>query len=68
MKKLIFTLLLAAFSLSTFAAMPPQQDTTKKTQKQKMKPKSQQGKSKKTWKKGKTDSTKTDTTSRPPVQ
>ena len=40
MKKLFVMLLLAAFSLSTFAGMPPQQDTTKKEQKKKMKPKS----------------------------
>jgi len=68
MKKLIFTLLLAAFSLSTFAVMPPQQDTTRKTQKQKMKPKSKQTKSKTKWKKTKGDSTRTDTTMRPPVK
>lgn len=68
MKKLIFTLLLAAFSLSTFAAIPPQQDTTKKAQKQKMKTKSKTTKSKDgKWKKSKKDSTRTDTTMRPPM-
>jgi len=56
MKKLFATLLLAAFSLSTFAGMPPQQDTTKKVQKQKSKPKSKMKKHG-----SKTDTTKTDT-------
>lgn len=55
MKKLFVMLLLAAFSLSTFAGMPPQQDTTKKVQKHKMKPKSKMKKS------TKTDTTRTDT-------
>jgi hypothetical protein len=53
MKKLLATLLLAAFSLSTFAGLPPQQDTTKKVQKHKMKSKP---------KKAKKSSSKTDTT------
>lgn len=67
MKKLILMLLFAAFSLSTFAGVPPQQDTTKKTQKEKVKPKSKQAKSKQTkWKKSKSDSTRRDTTTRPP--
>jgi len=69
MKKLIFTLLLAAFSLSTFAMVPPQQDTTKKAQKHKMKTKSKTTKSKEgKWKKAKKDTTKTDTTMHPPMQ
>lgn len=38
MKKLIATLLLAVFSLSTFAAIVQQQDTTKKHHKEKSKP------------------------------
>jgi Ni/Co efflux regulator RcnB len=67
MKKLIFTLLLAAFSFSTFA-MPPQQDTTKKAQKHKMKSKSKSTKSKQgKMKKSKMDSTRRDTTMRPPL-
>jgi Ni/Co efflux regulator RcnB len=56
MKKLIATLLLAAFSLTTFAGMPPQQDTVKKVHKQKSKPKSKMKK-----RSSKTDTTKTDT-------
>lgn len=68
MKKLILMLLIAAFSLSTFAGVPPQQDTTKKTQKHKTKAKSKQAKSKETkWKKTKNDSTRRDTTMRPPM-
>lgn len=55
MKKLFAMLLLAAFSLSTFAGVPPQQDTTKKVQKHKTKPKT------KVKKKTRTDTTKTDT-------
>ena len=68
MKKLILMLLFAAFSLSTFAGVPPQQDTTKKTQKQKVKPKSKEEKSKQgKWKKTKSDSTRRDSTVRPPM-
>jgi len=66
MKKLIFTLLLAAFSLSTFATVLPQQDTTKKAQKNKMKTKSKTTKSKQgKMTKAKKDSTRTDTTMHP---
>lgn len=66
MKKLISTLLLAAFSLSTFAVMPPQQDTTKKTHKQRSK--QDTVKTKKVWKKKtKSDTTKRDTTKTPPM-
>jgi Ni/Co efflux regulator RcnB len=59
MKKLLVMLLLAAFSLSTFAGMTPQQDTTKKVHKHKNKPKSKVKKS------TKTDTTRTDTLRKP---
>ena len=68
MKKLIFMLLLAAFSLSTFAMVPPQQDTTKKAQKQKMKTKSKSTKTKDgKWKKAKTDTARKDTIMHPSI-
>jgi hypothetical protein len=63
MKKLMTMLLLAAFSISTFAAVLPQQDTLKRsTQKTtKTTPKSKQTRTKKTWKKTKKDTMRVDT-------
>jgi hypothetical protein len=66
MKKLLTMLLLAAFSISTFAAVLPQQDTVKHstrktTRTTKTTPKSKQNKTKKTWKKTKRDTMRVDT-------
>jgi hypothetical protein len=63
MKKFITLLLLAAFSISTFAAVLPQQDTVKRSTRKTTKtmPKSKQSKTKKTWKKTKKDTMRVDT-------